>query len=62
MKVLIAGGSGFLGTSLRKSLAKDGHDVFILTRRVSNQRESNSMGWKDNRWMGTYCQRNGCSG
>lgn len=33
MKVLIAGGSGFLGTSLRKSLAKDGHEVFILTRR-----------------------------
>ena len=38
MKVLIAGGSGFLGTSLRKSLAKDGHDVFILTRRASEER------------------------
>jgi uncharacterized protein (TIGR01777 family) len=34
MKVLIAGGSGFLGTSLKDSLAKDGHQVFILTRRV----------------------------
>jgi uncharacterized protein len=34
MKVLIAGGSGFLGTSLNNSLAKDGHDVFILTRRA----------------------------
>jgi uncharacterized protein (TIGR01777 family) len=35
MKVLIAGGSGFLGTALRSSLVKDGHDVFILTRRPS---------------------------
>jgi uncharacterized protein len=43
MKVLIAGGSGFLGTSLRKSLARDGHDVFILTRRASNQ--SNQIQW-----------------
>ena len=35
MKVLIAGGSGFLGTALKKSLIKANHDVFILTRRVS---------------------------
>ena len=35
MKVLIAGGSGFLGTALRNSLVKDGHEVFILTRRAS---------------------------
>jgi uncharacterized protein (TIGR01777 family) len=35
MKVLIAGGSGFLGTALSNSLKKDSHDVFILTRRDS---------------------------
>lgn len=35
MKALIAGGSGFLGTALRTSLTKDGHEVFILTRRAS---------------------------
>jgi uncharacterized protein (TIGR01777 family) len=35
MKVLIAGGSGFLGTVLRTSLEKDHHDVFILTRRTA---------------------------
>ena len=34
MKVLIGGGSGFLGTALKNSLAKDGHEVFILTRRA----------------------------
>lgn len=36
MNVLIAGGSGFLGTALKRSLAKDGHKVFILTRRATN--------------------------
>jgi uncharacterized protein len=32
MKVLIAGGTGFLGISLTKSLSGDGHEPFILTR------------------------------
>ena len=35
MKVLIAGGSGFLGGALRASLEKDNHEAFILTRRTS---------------------------
>lgn len=37
MKVLIAGGSGFLGTALRKSLVAAGHEVFILTRRPARR-------------------------
>ena len=32
MKVLIAGGRGFLGGALRRALTKDGHEVTILTR------------------------------
>ena len=32
MKVMIAGGSGFLGRALTKSLLVDGHQVYILTR------------------------------
>jgi uncharacterized protein len=43
MKVLIAGGSGFLGTALTKSLEGDGHEVFILTRR--NPRKANDIQW-----------------
>lgn len=35
MKVLIAGGSGFLGTALQTSLRSGDHDVYILTRRAS---------------------------
>ena len=34
MKVLIAGGSGFLGRALTSSLRRDNHEVFILTRRA----------------------------
>jgi len=36
MKVLIAGGSGFIGTALMKSFIQDGHKVSILTRNKSN--------------------------
>jgi uncharacterized protein (TIGR01777 family) len=34
MKVLIAGGSGFLGTALKRSLELDKHQVIVLTRRA----------------------------
>lgn len=43
MKVLIAGGSGFLGTALKNSLLKDGHEVFVLTRRAAKDR--NKIQW-----------------
>jgi len=33
MKVLISGGSGFIGSHLVKSLASDGHEVVVLSRR-----------------------------
>lgn len=43
MKVLIAGGSGFLGTALRNFLAHNSHEVFILTRGASRGR--NQIHW-----------------
>ena len=43
MKVLIAGGSGFLGTALKKSLLRSNHAVFILTR--SSSKGANEIQW-----------------
>jgi hypothetical protein len=37
MKVMIAGGSGFIGTALTKKLRSAGHRVWILTRKKSNK-------------------------
>jgi uncharacterized protein (TIGR01777 family) len=35
MHIVIAGGSGFLGTALTNALSREGHDVTVLTRRPS---------------------------
>jgi uncharacterized protein len=43
MKVLIAGGSGFLGTALRNLLIHNSHEVFILSRSGSKGR--NQLRW-----------------
>lgn len=43
MKVLIAGGSGFLGTALINSLKRDNHTVITLTRRPPQN--SDQMQW-----------------
>jgi uncharacterized protein (TIGR01777 family) len=37
VKVLMAGGSGFMGTACAESLRASGHDVSILTRRAANR-------------------------
>jgi uncharacterized protein (TIGR01777 family) len=43
MKVLIAGGSGFLGTALKNLLSHNSHEVFTLTRGKSRGR--NQIHW-----------------
>ncbi|AJQ94970.1 TIGR01777 family oxidoreductase [Gynuella sunshinyii] len=40
MKVLITGGTGFIGSTLTKKWAKDGHHVTILTRQQLTNRET----------------------
>ena len=35
MKIVIAGGSGFLGSPLAEMYAEDGHDVRVLTRSLA---------------------------
>ena len=36
MKIVVAGGTGFLGAPLVSLLARDGHDVVVLTRGSHN--------------------------
>jgi uncharacterized protein len=43
MKILIAGGSGFLGSALRNYLVHNSHEVFILTRAAARGR--NQIHW-----------------
>ncbi|MBK8782138.1 MAG: TIGR01777 family protein [Anaerolineales bacterium] len=45
MRVMIAGGSGFLGQALTKSLLTDGHQVFILTRGTQTIEGAQAVQW-----------------
>jgi uncharacterized protein len=54
MNVLIAGGSGFIGSALTRSLLEDGHKVWILTRSRGRIRLPN--GAQPVRWDGRTSQ------
>jgi uncharacterized protein len=48
MKILITGGTGFIGTALMHSLLADGHQVFVLTRHPERTRlpaNVHAVGW-----------------
>lgn len=45
MKIVIAGGSGFLGRPLTERLIAEGHDVVILTRRAASQVPARAVVW-----------------
>lgn len=45
MKVLIAGGTGFLGKALTRPLLADGHKVFILTRDLHTPQGTQAIHW-----------------
>ncbi len=51
MKIVIAGGSGFIGYALEKHFQDLGHQVYILTR---FPRRSNDLYW-DAKTLGTWC-------
>lgn len=45
MNILISGGTGLLGTALTKSFLKDGHKVFILSRKDLNRSDVQIIKW-----------------
>lgn len=62
MNVLIAGGTGFIGSALTRSLLADSHRVWVLTRNPARARlaeGAQAVGW-DGRsvgnWLDVFCQ------
>lgn len=55
MRIVIAGGSGFLGRALRRSLGAAGHQVEILTRRPRPGR-SDELPWAPNGASGPWAR------
>ncbi|GAB4490599.1 MAG: TIGR01777 family oxidoreductase [Anaerolineales bacterium] len=56
MNVLIAGGTGFIGSALTRSLLADGHHVWVLTRNPARARlpkSAQAIGW-DGRTVGNW--------
>ena len=51
MRILIAGGSGFLGTHLVAALTAAGHDVAILSRRAALEPDSQTSGRRTIAWV-----------
>jgi uncharacterized protein len=45
MNIMIAGGTGLLGTALTKSFLADGHKVFVLSRTPSNRSDVQIVEW-----------------
>jgi uncharacterized protein (TIGR01777 family) len=54
MKIVIAGGTGFLGRPLTERLAADGHDVVVLTRRATAGGPSRAVAWSPDGKAGAW--------
>jgi uncharacterized protein len=54
LKIIIAGGSGFLGRALAERLAADGHDLVILTRRAATGNSARSVVWSPDGGTGAW--------
>jgi len=63
MKVMIAGGSGLIGSALTRSLIDDGHEVWLLSRntgKVRLEKGVNALEWDgrtvEHQWLGVFGQ------
>lgn len=52
MKLLIAGGSGFIGKELTKELINQGHEIILLTRNPSKSKDLNTEKLRAVEWNG----------
>lgn len=55
-KIVIAGGSGFLGTSLATHLTERGYNVLVLSRQATNAAQSWRHATWDGRSVGDWCR------
>ncbi|MGE5223653.1 MAG: TIGR01777 family oxidoreductase [Omnitrophica WOR_2 bacterium] len=56
MRVIITGGTGFLGRSLGTDLVKEGHEVIVLSRSPVNYQERLPAGMRTAQWDGKSAQ------
>jgi uncharacterized protein (TIGR01777 family) len=54
-KIILAGGSGFLGTHLAKSLTDAGYEVVLLSRRFTSQAKTWRTAFWDGETLGPWC-------
>jgi hypothetical protein len=54
MKIVIAGGTGFLGRALADSLARDGHTLAVLSRGGAPARPARSVSWSPDGSAGAW--------
>src|SRR5262245_50838497 len=56
MKIVIAGGSGFLGQALSARLRADGHEVVLLSRRSSSSKQVRTVQWLPDGTAGAWAR------